>query len=191
MNRDRLLQTSLILSTLAASWLWMMIVHEFGHVLLAWACAEKVSKVVLHPLAISRTDTSHDNHPLLVIWAGPVLGSLIPMVGFLAAKLAQFRLAFLLQFFAGFCLIANGAYIGVGSFSRIGDAGDLASAGCPQVLMIAFGLACAPLGVWLWNGLGPHFGLNPNNGKVDRTAALTMLALLLLTVLAECLGSSR
>ena len=83
---DRAFQVTLILSTLALSWLWMMIVHEFGHVVLAWTCGETVSKVVLHPLAISRTDVTHDKHPLLVIWGGPALGSLVPARRFLRGQ---------------------------------------------------------------------------------------------------------
>ncbi len=187
---DRVFQVTLIVSTLALCWLWMMIVHELGHVILAWTCGETVSKVVLHPLLISRTDATHDKHPLLVIWGGPALGSLIPLAGLLAAKFIRFRFVYLCQFFAGFCLIANGAYLGLGCFSNIGDAGDLARAGCPQAVMIVFGIACAPAGLSLWNGLGPHFGLKDPKGKVDRAAALGTLALLVITVIVELLTAS-
>ena len=72
------LPVTLIASILCLSWLGMMIVHEFGHVAMAWTGGEKVSQVGLHPLLISRTDASHEKHPLLVIWGGTVLGSLIP-----------------------------------------------------------------------------------------------------------------
>ena len=188
---DRFLQATLILSTLALCWLWMMIVHEFGHVILAWTSGETVSKVVLRPLAISRTDVTHDKHPLLVIFGGPALGSLLPLASLIAAKLLRSRFVYLWQFFAGFCLIANGAYLGLGSFSNIGDAGDLARAGCPQAALVAFGIVCAPVGLWLWNGLGPHFGFKDASGKVDRTATLGTLAVLFITVLAELLISSR
>jgi hypothetical protein len=190
MMLDRAFQVTLIVSTLALCWLWMMIVHELGHVILAWTCGETVSKVVLHPLAISRTDATHDKHPLLVIWGGPALGSLVPLAGLLAAKFIRFRCVYLCQFFAGFCLIANGAYLGIGSCSNIGDAGDLARAGCPQAVMIVFGIACAPAGLWLWNGLGPHFGFKDAKDKVDRTAAFGAMAVLFITVIAELLTAS-
>src|ERR1700679_2422345 len=120
MKLDRFFQVTLVVSTLALCWLWMMIVHEFGHVVLAWTCGETVSKVFLHPLAISRTDTTHDRHPLLVIWGGAVLGSLIPLAGLFAAHFLRLRFVYLCRFLAGFCLIANGAYLGVGSFFSIG-----------------------------------------------------------------------
>ncbi len=85
----------------------MMIVHELGHVLAAWVSGERVFKVVLHPLAISRTDTSHEKHPLLVIWGGVMLGCFIPLVAWALVKAVRLGLFYLFQVFAGFCLIAN------------------------------------------------------------------------------------
>jgi hypothetical protein len=191
MTANRLIQLTLIVSILCISWLWMMIVHELGHVILAWTSGETVSKVVLHPLAISRTDTSHEKHPLLVIWGGPAIGSLLPACVFFAAKILGFKYFYLFRFFAGFCLVANGAYLGVGSFSSIGDAGDLARAGCPRTIMVVFGLVCAAAGFGLWNGLGPYFGMKQAGGKVDRTAALAVIALLAATVIVEIVADSR
>ena len=121
----------------------------------------------------------------------PVLGSLIPLASLFAAKLLRCRFVYLCQFFAGFCLIANGAYIGLGSFSNIGDAGDLAHAGCPQAVMVVFGIVCAAAGLWLWNRLGSHFGLKEAEGKVDQPAALGMLLLLVITLIAETMADSR
>jgi hypothetical protein len=56
---------------------------------------------------------------------------------------------------------------------------------------IAFGLVSAPAGLWLWNGLGPSFGLKDANGNVNRTAALGTLSLLAITLIAEVLIDSR
>jgi hypothetical protein len=181
-DRGRIDQLVLIASLLGLSWLGMQVVHETGHVLLAWVSGETVSKVVLHPLAISRTDVSHDYHPLLVTWGGPVLGSVIPLV---ALGHARARRSGVFPFFAGFCLIANGLYIGMGWFWGIGDAGDLLRFGSPRWTLLAFGLATAPLGLVLWNGLGPHFGL----GVVKRKVALGTLAFLMVVVLVEILTS--
>lgn len=122
---SRLFQFLLIASTLVLSWLGMQAVHELGHVLGAWAGGETVSRVVLHPLIISRTDASHDRHPLLVVWGGPILGSLLPLVVLGITRLIRSGFFYLFQFFAGFCLVANGAYVGVGSFGGVGDAGEL------------------------------------------------------------------
>jgi hypothetical protein len=187
----RLDQLVLIASTLGAGWLGMQIVHELGHVLAACAGRETVSKVVLHPLVISRTDVSHDRHPLLVIWGGPALGSLLPLVFLAVARSLRLGLVYLFQFFAGFCLIANGVYLGAGSFGGVGDAGDLLRHGTPRWTLILFGLACASLGLSLWNGLGPHFGLGRSRGEVDRRAVRCALGLALIIVLVEVLADSR
>jgi hypothetical protein len=187
----RLFQVILITSILGLSWLGMQVVHESGHVLAAWTGGEKVYRVVLHPLTISRTDTSHERHPLLVIWGGPVVGVLLPLGALGLSKLIRFRWFYLRQFFAGFCLVANGVYLGVGSFDGVGDAGDLLQHGVPWWTLIAFGLFCVPCGLFLWHGLGPHYGLGEARGRVDRRAALGALALLLILVLVEVLADRR
>jgi hypothetical protein len=188
---SRLFQTLLIASTLVFSWLGMQAVHELGHAVGAWAGGETISKVVLHPLVISRTDASHDRHPLLVVWGGPILGSLLPLVLLSISRLIRSGVFYLFQFFAGFCLVANGAYVGVGSFGGVGDAGDLMRYGAPRWALIVFGLACVPLGLFLWNGLGAHYRLGRSSGEVDGRAALGMLGIVLLVVLVEVVLGSR
>ncbi len=187
----RFQQIVLIGSTLGYCWLGMQIVHEMGHVLAAYASGETVHALVLNPMVISRTDVSHDRHPLAVIWSGPILGALIPLASLAFARLLRCRLFYLFQFFAGFCLIVNGAYVGVGSLGRVGDAGDLLGHGAPRWTLILFGLVCAPLGLWLWNGLGPHFGLGKAKGAVDGRAVLWALGLVLIIVGVEILIGHR
>jgi hypothetical protein len=189
--KGRLYQFALIASTFGYCWLGTQIVHELGHVLAAFAGGETVNKVVLHPLVISRTDVSHDRHPLLVIWGGPVLGSLLPLTFLAVARSLHYGRFYLVQFFAGFCLIANGVYLGAGSFGGVGDAGDLLRHGSPRWTLIAFGLVCAPVGLWLWNGLGPHYGLGTSKGEVDRRAVQWSVGLVLMIVVVEMLAGSR
>ena len=129
-------QAVLILSTVLGSWLGMQAVHEAGHVLGAWLTGGQVARVVLHPLTISRTDASHDRHPLLVVWGGPILGSVLPLIVLGITRLIRSGSFYLFQFFAGFCLVANGAYVGVGSFGGVGDAGDLMRYGAPGWTLI-------------------------------------------------------
>lgn len=189
--KNRLPQVVLIASTLGFCWLGMQIVHELGHVLTAYAVGETVYKVVLHPLAISRTDVSHDRHPLLVIWGGPIFGCSLPLALLAVARSLRCGLLYLFQFFVGFCLIANGVYLSVGSFDGVGDAGDLLRQGSPQWILIAFGLACAPTGLWLWNGLGPAYGLGRSQGEVKRRAVLWAFGLAVTIVAVELLVGSR
>jgi hypothetical protein len=167
-------QTLLILSTLAASWLAMQALHELGHVLGAWASGGRVARVVLHPLTISRTDLAHNPHPLVVVWAGPVLGVLLPLL--LWAVALRMPGAFVLRFFAGFCLIANGAYIAGGSFDAIGDCGEMLRHGSPLWTLWLFGAMTVPPGLALWHRQGPHFGLGPAPRAIRPAVAWGCLA---------------
>ncbi len=188
---NRRFQLLLLASTLAFSWLGMMAVHELGHVLHLGLTGGTVEKVVLHPLAISRTDAGENPHPLLVAWGGAIWGCLLPLLVLLPVRIAARPHAYLARFFAGFCLIANGAYLAADAFVRGGDGADLIRHGAPPWALVAFGLPSIALGLYLWNGLGPHFGLGPAGGKVDRRAALGMtLALVLLIAIEIVLSAS-
>jgi hypothetical protein len=215
---NRVHQAVLIVSTLLASWLGMQDVHELGHVVAAWVTGGRLSKVVLDPLTISRTDLAENPRPLIVVWGGPTLGVALPLAVWLICSLAPYcvragsfrrsggrrqdgrgiqgegaaveahgaRLpgTFVLRFFAGFCLIANGCYIGAGSFTHVGDAGEMLKHGSARWHLWLFTALTAPAGLWLWNGLGPHFGLGKSNGAVSREVTYVTLAccLALLTI---------
>jgi hypothetical protein len=176
-------QCVLVASTLALSWFGMMAVHETGHVLAACLTGGTVARVVLHPLTISRTDLVDNPRPLLVVWGGPVFGVIAPLIVWGIAQLARLPIWYLLRFFAGFCLIANGAYIGIGSFGGVGDAGDLLRHGAPAWHLWLFGAACVPVGLLLWHGIGPHFGMGDANGRVSVPAAYGCLIMAIIMVI--------
>ena len=172
----RLEQFILIASTLLGSWLGMQAVHEFGHVIGAWLTGGRVARVVLHPLTISRTDLSRNPNPLVVVWAGPALGSAVPLLLWAVAAGVRLPGAFVLRFFAGICLLANGLYLGIGSFDRIGDCGEMLRHGAQPWQLWLFGAVTGPAGLWLWHGQGSHFGLGSARGWVNRTVAYVSLA---------------
>ena len=187
----RLPQAVLIVSTLVGCWLGMQQVHELGHVLGAWSTGGRVLRVVLHPLTISRTDLAENPRPLIVVWAGPIGGVLMPVAFWGLATALRLRGVFVLRFFAGFCLIANGLYIGAGSFDRVGDAGDMLRHGSPIWLLWLFGLVAAPVGLGMWHGLGPAFGLGTARGQVDRKVAVGSLVVsVALVTLGFAVGES-
>ncbi len=186
---SRFFQGVLILSTLALSWLLMQAVHEAGHVLGAWLTGGRVAHVVLHPLTISRTELAHNPRPLVVVWAGPMFGSLVPLAAWGLATLRRWSFGHLPRFFAGFCLIANGAYIGLGWLDRVGDAGDLLKHGASVWQLVLFGSLTVPLGFYLWHGLGVKFGLGPVGEKVrPATAYGVLLALAVVAGLMTLFG---
>ena len=80
------------------------------------------------------------------------------------------------------------------SFERGADGRILIQNGASQWQLLLFGALAAPLGFWLWNGLGPCFGLGAARGRVNPTAALISACLLAATVAVElmfCPSSAR
>lgn len=187
---NRLHQFVLIGSLLPLCWLGMMAVHELGHVAAGWTTGGTVTRVVLHPLAISRTDVAPNPKPLVVVWAGPLVGVIIPLLIWGVFLRLRVPGDYLARFFAGFCCIANGAYIGVGSFDGIGDAGEIQSHGSPIWVLWLFGLLTLSIGLLSWHRQGPHFGFGLSNGRVDVWSAYATLAILLV-VLMLTLGLSE
>jgi hypothetical protein len=179
---NRLHEVVLITATLAVSWLAMQAVHELGHVLGAVYCGGTVADVVLHPATISYTRLAENPNPILVAWMGPLVGVALPLAACAISGWTRPPGWYLVQFFAGFCLVANGAYLGFGSLWDTGDAGDLVRLGTPIALLWLFGLITIPIGFWLWNGLGRYFGIGIERSTVKPVEAYIVVSLLALIV---------
>lgn len=184
----RLPQIVLLASLLPLCWLGMTAAHELGHVLGAWGTKGAVSRVVIHPLAISRTDVDPNPQPFIVAWSGPLAGVVLPLLMWVALR--RWRAAFLFRFFAGFCCVANGSYLGLGSFGGIGDAGTLLQSGAPVWTLWLFGAVTVPIGFVLWNGQGKSFGLGEAEGAVDERIAYGVLVVTVLAVSSAVIFSS-
>ena len=110
--------------------------------------------------------------------------ALLPLVLWACTALMRLPGAFVLRFFAGVCLIANGAYLAFGSFDHVGDCGEMLRHGSALWQLWLFGAITMPLGLCLWHRQGTHFGLGAAAGKVDtRVAYTTLVAFCLLLVL--------
>ena len=182
-------QFLLIATLLPLCWLSMMAVHEGGHFLCARLTNGQVTSVVLHPFSISRTDVMPNPQPLIVCWGGPIFGCIAPLILWAVCRILSPRFAFLMRFFAGFCLIANGAYIGFGSFEGIGDAGELLRLGTPPPMLWGFGLLAMPTGFWVWHRAGADFGFGPDANTPDPAASrLTAILLIAIVVLELSFG---
>ena len=162
----------------AASWLGMMVVHESGHVLHAWFSGGRVARVVLHPLVFSRTDLSENPHPLFVAWGGVVWGCVLPLVLAAVGRACRFRFAFLIRFFAGLCLVANGAYLATSLLMPVGDSEDLLTLGAPLWTLVGAGAFMAAGGFAMWNRIGVEFGFGDQ--VVSRPAIVFALSCLVL-----------
>ncbi len=182
----------LIVSVLGFSWLGMMAVHELGHVLAAWGSGGVVARVDLHPLGLSHTRLVANPCPLWVVWGGPVLGCLIPLVPLVLVRLFAREYVYLARFFAGFCLIANGAYLAGGAVyggNTLDDGAVILNNGGALWQLLLFAAATVPAGLWMLNGLGKYFGLGNERspGGVDRRVAIGAAVALVALVVIEIL----
>ena len=181
---NRLFQALLIVSTVGLSWLLMMAVHELGHVWHGWLSGARLDAVHLPLVGFSRTDFLENPHPLFVAWGGAVWGCLLPLAFWIVVRRFAKPYAYLAAWFAGFCLVANGAYLLGGAF-RAGDADDggmILQHGGARWQLLTFGIVAISAGLYLWNGLGPHFGFGAAEGKVDRGVAVGVAILLAITI---------
>lgn len=142
----------------------MMATHELSHAIGAWATGGTVQRIVVPVLGFSRTDVQPNPSPGVVVWAGPVVGILLALALWLIAfQMGRPLFEKPLRFFAGFCLIANGTYLSLGTFDRIGDVDVMLNTGTPVWVLWIFGAAAVSYGFFLWHGLGPKLGLNTPN----------------------------
>ena len=138
------------------AWLAMMAVHESDHVLHAWLSGGSVQRVTVPLWGFSYTELAANPHPLFVAWGGLLWGCAIPLLAAAIATIVR-RPTMAgrgLHLFAGFCLIANGAYLAVGQADAVGDAGDLIRHGVPRWALIVIGGIAIAGGLLLWHRLG-------------------------------------
>jgi hypothetical protein len=88
-------------------------------------------------------------------------------------------------------LIANGAYIALGSFAQVGDCGEMLRTGTPLWVLIAFGLVTVSVGFYLWHRLGSLKGFLARPAQVTPGMAYGAAAALATVLVAELLLSPR
>ena len=163
----------------------MMVVHEGGHIIHLLVSGGSIEHVTLHPLKISHTLPATNPHPLATVIGGPLWGVLFPLlIWWAVARLAP-RRAYIAAFFVGFCLVSNGAYLAGDALVQGADGREFVQQGAPPWLLVVIGLPGIAAGFWVWNGLGPHFGLGDSRGRVSPSDAVTMAALTISLVLME------
>ncbi len=184
---DRFFQTLLITSTAGVSWLMMMLLHECGHVFSGWISGAQLLHVDFPPWGFSRTDFGDNPHPLFVAWSGAIAGCLLPLIILFFVRVALPRYGYLARWLAGLCLVANGAYLigGILHEGRLDDGGVILQNGGAAWQLVLFGIPAVALGLYLWNGLGPEFGIGPSPRNVDRRAAVSMTVALLVIASVE------
>jgi hypothetical protein len=172
-------------ATVLLCWLLMQAVHEAGHVLAGWWVGDRVERLVLNPLTTSRTDLSPGRNVLATTAAGPVFGAMVPALVSVIASLSKLPGRAWLRFFAGFCLIANGAYLGIALFNPVGDAEVLLREQAPLWWLTLFGGITVPAGLLLWHQLGREFGWGANAKAISVCRATTVSVILMLVITIE------
>ena len=94
-----------LIGLLVASWVVMITTHETGHLLGGWLSGATLIDFDLAPWRLPYSLHQPDPHPLVTLWAGPLVGTVFP---FLVACVMQRQWAW---FIADFCLLANGSYL--------------------------------------------------------------------------------
>ena len=145
--RSRVMKFVTVVIACYAAWIGMLVTHELGHMLGAWLSGGRVISISIPVVGFSQTIVHPNPHERFVVWCGPIVGVLLPGVLLLFKRAARTFIGF----FVGFCLIANGSYIGLGWLRRAGDAGDLVRLGTPVWLMVAFGIVCTAAGLACWH----------------------------------------
>ncbi|MCC9658750.1 hypothetical protein [Rhodopirellula halodulae] len=132
----------LLLGGMLVGWVVMIESHEFGHLIGGWVSGATLVTVDLAPWRLPYSIHAPDPNPLVTLWAGPVLGVLVPVT---TAMLLGHRFAW---FLANFCLLANGTYMAVGWFAGDAqlDSSRLLQNGTPAWLLGLYCFATIPLG---------------------------------------------
>jgi hypothetical protein len=140
---------------LYACWLGMLAVHELGHAMHAWNTRGSVVSMTIPWFGFSQTLTAGTSYPRYVVWGGAEWGCGIPLLACGLALLVRGRRGVpeLLKFFTGFCLIANGLYLGLFWMGRNNDASDLVRMGESPLTLIAFGIVATVSGFYMWHKL--------------------------------------
>lgn len=181
----RLSQIILICLLLCFSWLGMQAVHECGHILAAFFTGASIEKVKLNPLEFSQTVLSVNPYPLFVAVSGALFGSILPLFIYIVFRAFNLRYLYVFKFFAGFCLLCNGLYLGAGGFINAGDAFDIIKCGIPLWALLLWGIFTVPSGFYLWHNEGRYFGFGDDVSNVDKNASLLLLCMILLLFLIE------
>ena len=157
----------------------MVLVHEFGHVVGLWVSGGAVDYVQVSPIDFGFTARARDPHPLFVTWAGPLLGSAFPVAILLVVIVAAPRWIVPALMLAVVAFLANGTYLAIGVFSRVGDAGDLMRRGMLAWVLVAVGAPLVGAGVYLASFLRSVLRVGPPETTLAQTVFIVGLPIAL------------
>jgi hypothetical protein len=125
----------------------MSFIHEIGHCLSVLINGGVVNDIVWRYGIFSETLRSESTRPVMDIWAGPIVGCIVPLMTW--AVFMKLNLAQYLQWFASMCLIGNGLYLALGWMDLGSDSHDLILNDVSLISIIGLGLSAFVLGLFL------------------------------------------
>ncbi len=123
-------------------WVVMTVSHEAGHVIAGAGGGARLVDWELRPWKLPHSLFANDGHRLTTLWAGPVLGCVVPL---LVAAMVRRPACW---FVAWFCVTANASYLLLGYFSGDPelDSTRMIRAGTPPIALLATVVVTLPLG---------------------------------------------
>lgn len=104
-NVGMLVRYATFAALLVVAWCVMAVTHELGHLMGGWLGGAVLQDCNLWPWHLPYSLHQPDPHPLLTLWAGPILGATLPVA------IAAFVRRPWAWFIADFCVLANGCYL--------------------------------------------------------------------------------
>lgn len=123
-----------LLLLLCWSWVVMTVTHELGHVIGGIASGAVPTNLEIRPWKLPHSTFSPDPNPLMTLWAGPILGSVVPL---LVACCLRRPAAW---FIGWFCVVANAVYLLLGwlLFEPELDSTKMIRSGTPSYVLLLF-----------------------------------------------------
>lgn len=143
-----------LVAAIAWAWLAMLLTHELGHIVAVPLTGGELTYVNVYPGQIPSTLAGANPRPGVVLWAGFFSGWLIPQGVALLLRGGILRHA--ARCWAGFCWVANGAYLAFGGLERFADTAQLIRLGWSAWLLVPAGVAAAVLGYWQFRAALPR-----------------------------------
>jgi len=135
--------TLVLLGSFAFAYNVVVVLHEIGHVVAAWASGGKPHSLRLHPFSTSSVEVVPDPRPLVTHAAGVVAPPLVGLAllrALRAIRTTPLRLPLLV--IPSVACASSGLYLLVGITLEVGDAAVLSQGGIPRAVLIATGLGC-------------------------------------------------
>ena len=122
----------------------MTITHECGHIVGGWLGGGTLRHAELRPWRLPHSMFQPDPRPLLTLWAGPIIGVLVPLAIALIVRRGW------VWFIANFCALANGCYLAMAWISgdRFLDTPRLLDAGAWPISIVGYCLLTIGIGYY-------------------------------------------